>query len=270
MNALDDNRYTQAWAAFGSAVPQPTAILAISAHWYINATAVTAMAQPKTIHDFYGFPERLFAVDYPAPGDPELAAEITDLVRPTWIGQDHDSWGIDHGSWSVLVHAFPAADIPVVQLSINAAETLDYHIELGRRIAPLRERGVLIVTSGNLVHNLHRVAWDQPGGGYDWAERFEGRVIEVMLTGPTSLASLVDDDDYALAVPTPDHFLPLAYLAGLADAAGDTAEVLVRGCAMGSLSMACFTLGCRALAISDVPGDPPPVLPDLPADETNL
>jgi 4,5-DOPA dioxygenase extradiol len=271
MNALDDNRYTGAWAAFGTAAPQPRAIVAISAHWYINATAVTAMAQPKTIHDFYGFPERLFAVEYPAPGDPELAAEITDLVRPTWIGQDHDSWGIDHGSWSVLLHAFPAADIPVVQLSINAAEPFDYHLDLGRRIALLRERGVLILTSGNLVHNLLRITWDQPDGGYDWAGRFDEKVIEIMLTHPASLASIVDETDYALAAPTPDHFLPLLYLAGLADAAGETADVLVRGCAMGSLSMTSFTLGTPALVPDGQPGSPAPVLPnDLPADETNL
>jgi 4,5-DOPA dioxygenase extradiol len=270
MNALDDNRYTQAWAAFGTSVLRPRAILAISAHWYINATAVTAMAAPRTIHDFYGFPDQLFAVDYPAPGDPELAAEITDLVKPIWIGQDQDSWGIDHGSWSVLMHAFPAANVPVVQLSINATKPFGYHLDLGRKIAPLRERGVLIVASGNLVHNLGRIAWDQPDGGYDWAGRFDDKVADIMLTDPAAVGSLGADSDYALAVPTPDHFLPLLYLAGLADAAGETADVLVRGCAMGSLSMTCFTLGCRARETSEQPGPPPPVLPEIPADETNL
>ena len=268
MNALDQNRYTQAWRLFGAGVPRPRAILAVSAHWYINASAVTAMAAPKTIHDFYGFPDELFAVRYPSPGDPQLAEEIADLVKPTWVGLDIDSWGIDHGTWSVLVHAFPAADIPVVQLSINATKGFEYHVELGAKLAPLRERGVLIIGSGNVVHNLHRIDWSQPEGGFDWARRFDDRVADIMTGSPSELARVQSHDDFAMAAPTPDHFIPLLYLAGLAAAADETAHVLVDGYAMGSLSMVSYTLGCDALEPDGQGGSP--VLPRLPADETNI
>ena len=268
MNALDHNRYTQAWRTFGAEVPRPRAILVVSAHWYINATAVTAMAMPKTIHDFYGFPDELFAVDYPAPGDPQLAEEVAEVVTPTWVGRDKDSWGIDHGTWSVLVHAFPEADIPVVQLSINAAKPFDYHVELGAKLAPLRDRGVLIVGSGNVVHNLRRIDWSQPDAAFDWARAFDDEVADVMTGAPAELAGLQDHDDFAMAAPTPDHFIPLLYLAGLASAAEETAHVLVDGYAMGSLSMVSYTLGCQQLEPGGQGGAP--VLPRIPADETNV
>jgi 4,5-DOPA dioxygenase extradiol len=268
MNALDRNRYTESWRAFGAEVPRPRAILVVSAHWYINASAVTAMPQPKTIHDFYGFPDELFAVQYPAPGDPQLADEVADLVQPTWIGIDMDSWGIDHGTWSVLVHAFPDADIPVVQLSINATKSFDYHFELGATLAPLRASGVLIVGSGNVVHNLQRVDPSRPDAAFDWAQRFDDAAAQIMTTAPVDVTRLEDHADFTRAAPTPDHFIPLLYLAGLASAAGQTADVLVDGYAMGSLSMVSYTLGGHELDVDSPRGAPP--LPDVPADETNI
>ncbi len=270
MNALEVNRYTSAWQAFGNAVPRPRAILVISAHWYINATAVTAMRKPRTIHDFYGFPPELFAVQYPAPGLPELATEISDAVHPTWVGADVDSWGIDHGTWSVLLHAFPDASIPVVQLSINADKPLDYHLELGAKLAPLRERGVLIVASGNVVHNLGGMNWQLADAGYDWAQRFDEEAKARMLTSPSEFATLDSHRDFHNAVPTPDHFIPALYLAGLA-AATDSAqpEVLVDGYAYGSLSMTAYTLGLSCAPAAETGGvSQPPA--GLPPDASNI
>ena len=270
MNALEINRYTSAWRAFGKAVPRPRAILVVSAHWYINATAVTAMARPRTIHDFYGFPKALFDVQYPAPGLPELADEVSDIVKPTWVGADVDSWGIDHGTWSVLMHAFPDASIPVAQLSINADKSFDYHLELGAKLAPLRERGVLIVASGNVVHNLHGMDRRLVDDGYDWAQRFDEDAKARMLHDPTEMATLDAHGDYRLAVPTPDHFIPSLYLAGIAGAA-DTRDidVLVDGYAYGSLSMTAYTLGLPCPSVTEAGGAP--ALPaDVPPDSSNI
>jgi 4,5-DOPA dioxygenase extradiol len=271
MNALGHNRYTEAWRAFGAAVPRPRAILVVSAHWYINATAVTAMPRPRTIHDFYGFPDELFKVEYPAPGLPELAQEISDAVHPTWVGADVDSWGIDHGTWSVLVHAFPDASVPVVQLAINADKGFDYHFDLGARLAPLRERGVLIIGSGNVVHNLRGMNWSLPDAGFDWAKRFDEDAKTRMVTDPTEVASLDAHADFRRAAPTPDHFIPLLYLAGLATAVGGVTDVLVDGYTYGSLSMTAYTLGMLSLAQPTATADDDvPAPADMPPDATNI
>lgn len=251
MNALEQNRYSNAWATFGRTIPKPRAILVVSARWYVQVTAVTAMARPRTIHDFYGFPQELFEVQYPAPGSPELAEEVADVVKPTRVGLDRDGWGIDHGTWSVLVHAFPRADVPVVQLSIHTLRDFDSHLELGARLAPLRERGVLIVGSGNIVHNLRALNWSQPDAGFDWTRRFDDATRAILTETPSDAPALKSHADYARSSPTPDHFIPMLYIAGLASAASRPLEVLVDGYAFGSLSMASYMLDAKCPTTSD-------------------
>lgn len=271
MNALDRNRFTEAWRAFGASVPRPRAILAVSAHWHVEGLAVTAMPRPRTIHDFHGFPQALFEVDYPAPGLPELAEEVADTVQPDYVvGLDHDGWGLDHGTWGVLVHAFPDADIPVVQLSLDARKPLDWHVALGAKLAALRESGVLIVGSGNVVHNLRAIDWRAPDGAYDWARRFDDATRQLMAERPHDIASLATHRDYGMAVPTDEHFLPLLYLAGLASAAGKPAEVLVDGYAYGSLSMTAYTLGGRCPEVAEGGEGAAPLDTTVPPEQANI
>jgi 4,5-DOPA dioxygenase extradiol len=272
MNALESNRYSRAWRAFGEHVPRPRAILAISAHWYVEVAAVTAMPRPRTVHDFFGFPKELFEVQYPAPGDANLAEEVAELAKPTRVGLDQDAWGLDHGTWSVLVHAFPRADIPVIQLSIDLRKGFDHHLELGARLAPLRKKGVLILGSGNVVHNLRAIDWSRPEEGYDWARRFDDASREVLTERPVGIAGLSSHSDFRLAAPTPDHFIPLLYIAGLANEAGESLVTLVDGFAYGSLSMSSYTLGARRMKVES-DDRPSAALPDpavLPPEDTNL
>jgi 4,5-DOPA dioxygenase extradiol len=269
MNTLETNGYTEAWSAFGRILPRPKAILTISAHWYFGATAITAMSKPRTIHDFYGFPQALFDFQYPAPGAQDLAKEIVELVKPEWVGLDRDQWGLDHGTWSVLAHLYPEADIPVLQLSINALRPLDYHLALATRLASLRDQGVLILASGNIVHNLRQLKWDAPDFGYDWAERFDAAVIEQLIQSPGDILRVAAHRDYDLAVPTPDHFIPLLYLAGLAAEEGVSAEPLVRGCAMGGISMTSFGVGAEVELRKDN-GCAARLPSGIPPDQTNM
>jgi 4,5-DOPA dioxygenase extradiol len=242
-NTVDDNRHTRAWRAFAAAAPRPRAVLVISAHWYTAVTAVTAMAKPRTIHDLFGFGPELQNFPYPAPGAPEIASEIRDVVAPVFVGLDIDAWGIDHGTWSVLAHMYPHADVPVIQLSINATKDFAYHLALGERLAPLREAGILILGSGNVVHNLRAIDPTLRDRGFDWAERFDTAARDVMTTRPAQISSLEHHPDYRRAAPTPDHFIPLLYVAGLAHALDSSAQILTEGCDLGSLSMSSFTVG---------------------------
>ncbi|HEY8525158.1 MAG TPA: 4,5-DOPA dioxygenase extradiol [Acidimicrobiales bacterium] len=270
MNALEHNRFTEAWRAFGARVPRPRAVLCVSAHWYTNATAVTAMAKPRVIHDFYGFPRELFEFDYPAPGDPEVAELVAETVKPRWVGLDVDSWGLDHGTWSVLARMFPEVDVPVLQLSINALEPLDYHLDIGARLAPLREQGVLIVGSGNVVHNLRQIDWRLPDGATDWNRRFDEAATALVGERPEDVLQLAEHPDYELAVPTPDHFIPLLYVAALAAAAGEKLESFVGGAAFGSISMTCYALGAVGPPSTSTEPVSSARSTDAPADQSNL
>jgi 4,5-DOPA dioxygenase extradiol len=268
MNTLETNRFTAAWRAFGQGMPKPRAVLCVSAHWYGNISAVTAMARPRTIHDFYGFPPALSEFQYPAPGDARLAEEVADVARPDHVVLDNDSWGLDHGTWSVLAHLLPKADVPVVQLSIHARRDVDWHVQLGARLAPLRGKGVLILGSGNVVHNLRAMQWQEPELAFDWAERFDEAARKVMTGDPAGLGKLAQHRDFAMAAPTDEHFLPLAYLAGIAGAAGKPAEQILKGCAYGSISMACYAIDARVAGAK--PGKPAAAIPhDVPAEDTN-
>lgn len=269
MNTLERNGYTDAWRRLGATIGKPRGILVVSAHWFIGATAVTAMARPRTIHDFYGFTQPLFDFEYPAPGLPELAAEVVDIARPDWVGLDRDQWGLDHGTWSVLAHLFPDADVPVVQLSINASKPMDYHVQLGARLDALRARGILVLSSGNVVHNLRRMDLRAGDTGEAWAQRFDDAAAELMTSRPGDIAALADHPDFAAAVPTTDHLIPLLYTAGIAAAASSRAEPLVRGYALGSLSMTCYGVSCEAIGCRDGYGAAT-LPPDVPPDQTNI
>ena len=267
MNTLELNGFTNGWRELGKQLPRPRALLVISAHWFIGATAVTAMSRPRTIHDFYGFPPELSAFEYPAPGAPDLAQEVAEVAKPRWVGLDQDQWGLDHGTWSVLAHLYPSADVPVVQLSINVLKPLDYHLDLAARLAPLRDRGVAILGSGNVVHNLGRVQWDRPNGAFDWAERFDDAVLAQLEDEPGEILKVTEHPDYRRAVPTPDHFIPLLYVAGLAT--GDQPiRALLRGYAMGSISMTCYGLGTD-IQLPREPEGSAELPGDVPADQTN-
>lgn len=245
MNALLRNGYTEAWQTVGSRLPKPKAILSISAHWYIEDAAVTISTAPRTIHDFGGFPRELYQVQYPAPGDPELALRVQKLLAPLPVRMD-ESWGLDHGTWSVLRHVYPKADIPIVQLSIDGTQPPTFHYDIGRRLAPLREEGILIAGSGNVVHNLHAYAWGRHTvEPYDWTLAFENRVRELLLAGETAPLLHYEEKlgrEALLAVPTPDHYLPLLYVIG----SGMSSEPIsfpVEGVDGGSISMLAVQLG---------------------------
>lgn len=219
MNGIEDNEFNRHWSKLASEIPVPKAVLVISAHWISNGTRITSMDFPKTIHDFGGFPQELYEVQYPAPGSSILAKETRDLVKITHIEEDHD-WGLDHGTWTIVRHMYPDADIPVLQLSIDHRKSAKDHFRLGKELLDLRRRGVLIMGSGNMVHNLRMLAWDkmsEPNYGYDWAleinERFKRYILEGNHTDLINFKNM--GAEAKLAIPTPEHYIPLLYSLGL-------------------------------------------------------
>lgn len=248
LNALADNRWTRTWERVGREIGRPRAILVISAHWCTRGVGVTAMAAPPTIHDFGGFPQALFDMQYPAPGDPALARRVRDLLAPLPVVLDEEGWGLDHGTWSVLSKAYPGADVPVVQLSIDIMRPPRFHFDLGARLEPLRDEGILVVGTGNVVHNLRVFRRAEESFAYDWAQRFNDYIRGRLLAH--DFGALVDyqkaGDDAALSVPTPDHYYPLLYAAGAAGE--DKATIEIDGVCQASMSMLSVSFGAKPAA----------------------
>jgi 4,5-DOPA dioxygenase extradiol len=244
MNAIEQNEFTESWNKIGASLPKPKAILCISAHWETRGTYLTAMPEPRTIHDFGGFPRELYDVRYPAPGDPELANEIKQAVMPQNVELDESEWGLDHGAWSVIKHIYPNADIPVIQLSIDHYQPAGYHYELAKQLAFLRSKGVLIIGSGNIVHNLHIVDWKNPESGYDWAIEANYRMKKYISNG--NHQQLIDfrkqGKAFELAIPTSEHYIPLLYIIALQNKS-DKITFFNDKLVMGSLSMTSVMFG---------------------------
>ncbi len=255
MNAIEDNQFSRRWSALGKEITTPKAVLCISAHWLTRGTFVTAMDKPQTIHDFGGFPQALFDVQYPAPGSPVFAEETAKLVKKTTVGMNHD-WGLDHGTWSIVKNMYPEANIPVFQMSIDYGQSMQYHYDLAKELAELRKKGVLIIGSGNMVHNLGMVAWDKMNTdnyGYDWAiemnETFKKHILaknDAALIDYTKLGT-----GAMLSIPTPDHYIPLLYTLGLRDEK-DQASIFNDKMVAGSLNMTSVSFS-HSLLNGDLP-----------------
>lgn len=243
MNAIEDNEFSRSWQDMGKLLPRPSAVICVSAHWETRGTFVTAMEKPATIHDFGGFPQALFEVEYPAPGLPELAVKTKNTITKTAVEPDHN-WGLDHGCWSVMRHLFPAADIPVLQLSLDYTQSPRYHFELAGELGALREKGILIIGSGNMVHNLRILDWQKPDYGFDWALEANAKLKKLIIA--EDFKQLVNykalGREIELAVPTPEHFLPLLYALGL-KGKGEEISIFNDKVVMGSISMASFKIG---------------------------
>lgn len=246
MNAIEENQFVQGFRKAASEIPKPNAILCISAHWFTDGTKVTAMFMPRTIHDFGGFPQALFDVQYPAPGSPELARETAELLEPVFVEEDH-SWGLDHGAWSVIKHMYPEADIPVIQMSIDYSKPPQYHFDLAQKLNKLREKGILIIGSGNIIHNLRLIDWrniNTVGAGWDWAIEAREKTNNWLLDG--NFKNIIDYSQQGIslqyAVPTPDHYLPLIYTLGL-KTSSDTLSLFNDELIGGSLSMTSVRIG---------------------------
>jgi 4,5-DOPA dioxygenase extradiol len=244
MNALARNAWTEGWQRLAASIPRPRAIVAVSAHWYLPGTRVMANARPPTLHDFGGFPRALHGVEYPASGAPELAARLARLLAPTAVVLD-ETWGLDHGTWSVLVHMVPDASVPVVQLALDETAPAEEHLQLARRLRPLRDDGVLVLGSGNVVHNLHAYSWGRRSvEPYDWGVRFEGRLRALIAAHDFDAVAAYEalGEDAALSAPTPEHFLPLLYV--LAQHEDDEpVSFPIEGFDGGSVSMLAVRIG---------------------------